>query len=291
MIFLFLNNIQRLQKVIKMDNIKLNDILRLDNLENVKFRLNLSNNVWNALTLYHEDPNLLLIGHFHNSTKKRWFKENEIVIALAKIRNNDWLLIDISRITKNHKKLWDGKSHSNLYTFYDHEKIHSYEKYFGRMIIQYHKTNAYVTLSGNRIDDFIVKEILPNSLDNEFFPGYDKVNISWNELKRVLEKDSWKTVLQNQKGVYILTDISNGKQYVGSAYGENMILGRWIAYVNTGHGGNFELKTLTFEHIKENFRYSILDIYKSTTDDRIIIERESWWKEVLQSRKFGYNKN
>ena len=88
-----------------------------------------------------------------------------------------------------------------------------------------------------------------------------------------------------------MTDITNGKKYVGSAYGQNMILGRWISYVISGHGGNVELKSLTFEHIRENFRYTILDIYKSTTDDRIIIERENWWKEVLQSRKFGYNKN
>lgn len=43
--------------------------------------------------------------------------------------------------------------------------------------------------------------------------------------------------------------------------------------------------------IKENFRFSILDIYKSTTNSEIIIERESWWKETLLSRKFGYNAN
>lgn len=64
-------------------------------------------------------------------------------------------------------------------------------------------------------------------------------------MKRVLEKDNWKTALQNQKGVYLLTDKSNGKMYVGSAYGENMILGRWIAYIATGHGGNVELRKLT----------------------------------------------
>ena len=26
-------------------------------------------------------------------------------------------------------------------------------------------------------------------------------------------------------------------------------------------------------------------------DDQVILERESWWKETLQSRKFGYNAN
>ncbi len=274
-----------------MESIKLNDILKLGNLDNVKIRLNLSNTSYNALTLYHDNPNKLLIGNFHNSTKKRWFKDNEIVIGLAQIKNNEWLLIDISRITKSYNKFWDGETESSLSTFYEHEKIREFEKYFGRLVVQFHKNNAFVTLNGNRIDDFLLKEILPSSLDNDLFPGYDKVNISWGELKRVIEKDTWKTVLQNQKGVYLLTDISNGKKYVGSAYGEDMILGRWIAYVNTGHGGNAELKSKTFDYIKENFKYSILDIYKSTTDDRVIIDRESWWKEILQSRKFGYNKN
>ena len=274
-----------------MENIRLNDILRLENLDNVKIRLNLSNSFWNALRLYHDNPTLLLIGHFHNSSKKRWFKENEIIIGLAQISNDEWLLIDISRITKNYNKFWDGITPSNINTFYEHEKLVEFEKYFGRLIVQFHKNNAFVTLNGNRIGDFVVKELLQNSLDNDFFPGYDKVNISWGELKRVIEKDTWKTVLQNQKGVYLITDISNGKQYVGSAYGEYMILGRWIAYVNTGHGGNVGLKQLPFEHIQQNFRYTILDIYKSTTDDQIIIDRESWWKEVLQSRKFGYNEN
>lgn len=159
------------------------------------------------------------------------------------------------------------------------------------MIVQFHKNNAYVTLNGNRIDEFTVKEILPYSLENDLFPGYDKVNISLGELKHVIEKDTWKTALQNQKGVYLLTDTSNGKKYVGSAYGDNMILGRWLDYLRTGHGGNVGLKPLTFEYIQQNFRCSILDIYKSTTDDQIIIDREKWWKDVLQSGKFGYNKN
>lgn len=274
-----------------MNKIKLNDILKLDDLSKVKIRLNLSNNSWNALKHYHENPNLLLIGNFHNSEKKRWFKENEIVIGLAQINNDEWLLIDISKITKSYNNFYDGITPSNVNTFYEHETLKELEKYFGRLIIQFHKNNAFVTLNGNRIDDFLVKELLPNSLDNDFFPGYDKVNLSWNELKRVIEKDTWKAVLQNQKGVYLLTDISNGKKYVGSAYGENMILGRWISYVKTGHGGNIGLKQLTFEHIQQNFKFTILDIYKSTTDDQIIIERESWWKEVMQSRKFGYNEN
>lgn len=289
-----------------MDSIKLNDILKIENLDNLRIRLNLSNNSWNALQHYHNNPELMLIGNFHNSADrieidkngkskqvrgKIWFKENQVVIGLAQIKNDEWLLIDISRITKSYNRVWDGKTASGLNTFYEYEKLTEFEKYFGRLIVQFHKYQAFVTLTGDKIDKFIMKEILPSSLDNDLFPGYDKVNISWDTLKRVVDRDTWKTALENQKGVYLITDTSNGKKYVGSAYGTNMILGRWRAYVKTGHGGNAGLKQLTFDYIKRNFKYSILDIYKSTTDDQTIIDRESWWKEVLQSRKFGYNEN
>jgi hypothetical protein len=141
------------------------------------------------------------------------------------------------------------------------------------------------------IEQCEVEQILPDIFDNDIFPGYDKVNISWKELSRVLEKDTWKTALQNQKGIYLLTDVSNGKLYVGSAYGDEMILTRWRSYVKTAHGNNVELRSLEINYIKDNFRFSILDIYKSTTSQEIIIERENWWKEIFLSRKFGYNKN
>lgn len=288
--------------------IKLNDILRIENLDNVRIRLNLSNNKWNALELYHSNPELMLIGNFHNSADrididkngkqkdisgKIWFKENQIVIGLAQIKNDDWLLIDISKITKSYNKVWDGKTPVTLNTFYEFTKLTEFEKYFGRLVVKFHKYQAFVTLKGNKIDNFIVKEILSNSLDQDLFPGYEDVNISWETMKRVLEKDTWITALENQKGVYLITDISNGKRYVGKASGKDMILGRWNSYIRTRHGGNVELKKLDFDHIEKNFRYSILDIYKSSTNDQIIDEREKWWKDVLLSRQeqYGYNKN
>ena len=72
-----------------------------------------------------------------------------------------------------------------------------------------------------------------------------------------------------------------------------MLYGRWSAYLECGHGGNEGLKDLEFDHIKENFRYSILDIHKSTIEDKVIINREVWWKKTLMTstKEFGYNKN
>lgn len=69
-----------------------------------------------------------------------------------------------------------------------------------------------------------------------------------------------------------------------------MLWGRWSDYIHYGHGGNEMLKKLDFDYIKTNFRYSILEIFKNTTDDDIILARESWWKEVLLNiGEYGYN--
>ena len=57
------------------------------------------------------------------------------------------------------------------------------------------------------------------------------------------------------------------------------------------HGGNKELKKPTSHFIKNNFAYSILEIFKSTTLDEIIDVREKWWKKVLKTKEFGYNNN
>ena len=92
--------------------------------------------------------------------------------------------------------------------------------------------------------------------------------------------------------MYLIVDRKTGKKYVGSAYGNNMLLGRWRNYIENGHGGNKLLKTLDFEYIKENFKYSILEIFKSSVDDEIIRNRERFWKKILLTHgEFGYNDN
>ena len=271
-----------------MDSIKLNDLLQLENLNNVKIRFNLMfRQNWNPIENFKNgDISTMLEGQYWNYNKNKSYKTGQITIGLVKIKPNEnfWLLFHIGRITKDLNQ-FNGVG-------YEYEDLPEYDKYIGRLIVKYkNKAQTMIRNAESVFDECYVSQVLPDTFDNDIFPGYDKVNVTWQELSRVIEKENWITALQNQKGVYLLTDISNGKKYVGSAYGENMILGRWKSYVKTGNGGNIGLNFLSFDYIKQNFRYSILDIYKSTTDDEIIINRENWWKEVLMSRKFGYNEN
>ncbi len=268
--------------------IKLNDLLNLNNLENVKIRFNtMFDQNWTPIEIYkNKNFETLLNGHYWNYNKNKSYKEGQITIGFIKIDPKDdlWLLFHIGEVTKDLDKL-NGVG-------YEYKELDHYNKYFGRLIVRYkNKVQTLIRKAESVIDECDIEQILPDTFDNDIFPGYDNINLSWDSLSRIINKENWKTALQNQKGVYLIIDTSNGKKYVGSAYGQDMILGRWMSYVKNGHGGNVGMKSLNFDHIKKYFRYSILDIYKSSINDNVILERESWWKELLLSRTFGYNEN
>lgn len=273
-----------------MEEIKLNDILRISNeqLKNTKIRFNLMfGGNWNPIEIFkNRDTKTLLEGQYWNYSRNQVYQENDITIGFIRIKEDKWLLFHIGKVTKR-LNILEGVG-------YEYQELKEYEKYIGRLIIQYKNTaQTMIRKAVSMIDDCKIFQILPNVFDDDIFPGYENVNVSWKDLSRVLTKSDWQTALENQKGVYLITDISKNKRYVGAAYGKEMILGRWKNYIGTGHGGNVALKDLNPDYIKEYFRYSILDIFKSTTNDDVILKREKWWKEVLltQNEEFGYNKN
>lgn len=269
--------------------ILLNDILKIpeSSLLNVKIRFNQNDRTdYDPITFFKERNQRLYEGQFWNYSKVKSFKVGQIAIGFLKIEKNKWLLFDISVITKDLEK-YDAVG-------YEYRTLDEYKKYFGRLIVKYsNKSQNMIRKADSVMGECEVLQIIENTFDDDLFPGYENINLSWHDLKRVIEKESWKTALENQMGVYLITDVSTGKRYVGSAYGKHMLLGRWRNYIDKGHGGNVELMGLDFEYIKSNFRYSVLDIYKSTTDEGIIINRESHWKRVLltSDERFGYNKN
>ncbi|HJH13310.1 MAG TPA: GIY-YIG nuclease family protein, partial [Brevibacterium ravenspurgense] len=98
---------------------------------------------------------------------------------------------------------------------------------------------------------------------------------------------AWRTALSSVLGVYLITDTRDGKQYVGKAVGAESIRQRWSAYATNGHGGNVELRSLD----PTNFRYSILRVFDPATPSRVINEAESHFKNALDTREHGLNRN
>ena len=139
-----------------------------------------------------------------------------------------------------------------------------------------------------------VYEITPSARLSDF-NGFNNVLLLHKDLQIIAkyEAPEWKNALENVKGIYAITDISNGKIYIGSATGENGIWQRWCSYAKGLTGDNKDFKNIVKEkgedYIKNNFTYAILEIFDMKTKDDYIIRREHHWMKVFQTQKFGMN--
>lgn len=277
--------------------IKAENILKIDPTQLRQYKLHLAG--YNG----EEHPLDVYLGNWDswvNWNKWRGNKNDfnrEFIFSLIRFYHepNKWLFGGIFHVVKRFNNWAETK------VGYELELMDLHQELIGRLVIDF---SRYQGLRGRAFlleyfyKDFVVSEILKKPYDGINFPGYESINIDFSELETVyrFQKNDWKGALENVKGVYLISDKSNGKKYVGSAYGDNGIWSRWSVYIGTGHGFNDELTKLIaengIEYARKNFRFTLLEYRSMRTDDNIIINRESFWKETLLTRGlYGYNKN
>lgn len=169
----------------------------------------------------------------------------------------------------------------------------------GRLKVRFKRTGRAKSVSPEKyFQDMTVIEILREPYSGDKFPGYEDICLPFKKLEAVItqNRNDWRSALSNIKGIYLVSDKSNGKKYVGSAYGVTGIWSRWACYVGTGHGHNDEftkiIKKNGVDYARKNFIFTLLEYRPMKADDKKIIERESFWKESLLTRgEYGYNKN
>lgn len=285
-----------------METIKLNDLLQLtgEEIDKTKIRFMVSNDGINFNpNTDAEDPKkqdkVNLEALVYNRKKSMSFTRGVIAIGFIRIHDNYWLMTGIVKVVKD-----NGLAQPATAEYLT-------KKYNFRLVVRFHKNfQNGIVLAKNIIDELEVIEVWnpDKTLDDKTFPGYKNVSVSYRELKKKLESPEWRTALSCRKGVYLITDQRTGKLYVGSAYGANGILGRWETYIKSGYdkneveNGKYPNKKLQelvnekgLSYIQDNFQYSILETFTDDVSDEYIIGRESWWKEALRSRQFGYNAN
>ena len=104
----------------------------------------------------------------------------------------------------------------------------------------------------------------------------------------------WQAALRSVQGVYVIADTKTDKLYVGSATGQDGILGRWKNYAADGHGNDVELKKIVGEDIRkaERFQFSILQVFSKNTIQQVVLDAETLCKKKLRSRGLdGLNDN
>ena len=244
--------------------------------------------------------NAFLIGEFkewqEHQSKKNF--NRKYILSLIYYDKDVWMFGGIYEVLSfNPTPTEDGS------WLYDTKLTDKATEYIGRAFFKFKKEfrASYPTLElepkvGCSLADIPIAYILEKKVELSDFVGFNNVNIDYKTLQRIVSDSliSWKSALSNVKGIYLIVDVSTGKQYVGSAYGEECIWQRWSSYAENGHGGNINLKKLleiNGEDYRYNFKYSILEVCNANLGSEYIIERETYWKEVLMSRTFGLNLN
>lgn len=165
----------------------------------------------------------------------------------------------------------------------------------GRLKIRLPLARGRAFLLENQLDKMELVEVLRTTYTGPSFPGYDQASLTYSDLLSIVTNDrqDWKTALVNMKGVYLIT-FCDGRNYVGSAYGNVGIWARWQAYAHTKHGGNIEMRNLhraTDGLFIEGAKFTLIEAWPTRTDDSIILHREAYWKDALMSRDHGLNRN
>lgn len=181
--------------------------------------------------------------------------------------------------------------------FYSFEKSDYLSDLADRLVVDWGKSvlSWHQWLNSEKSKEII--EILPPGYGKPF-PGYEDICMSFKELQNLIKypatNKKWKEMLSAVFGIYLIVDTFDGKQYVGSAYGNrNGIWGRWEQYANNKHGGNKKLvELLEIEPQRYHyFQFSILRTLSKTLSPKEVIEFEQRYKKILGSRAFGLNTN
>lgn len=117
------------------------------------------------------------------------------------------------------------------------------------------------------------------------FPGFLNFMLPLSKIEFL--PPGWIQTLKSSKGIYLLTCPKTHEQYVGSATGVDGFWGRWVEYARTGHGGNVALKSRE----PSDYQVSILEVAGTSQALDEILNMETRWKQKLQSREMGINRN
>jgi hypothetical protein len=178
---------------------------------------------------------------------------------------------------------FSGTKRTSLLWF-DLELTDNCSEWKGKLIIRWPPPDISWWRRAERNDIPIHSILEDNTLDGAM-PQWDQLVLPWDALGILPQR--WRDVISQWRGIYYIHDKSDGKGYVGGAYGTENILGRWLHYAASGHGGNTQLK----KRSPQNFQFSILELVPINADVDEVMRKETNWKERLHTRTSGLNDN
>lgn len=153
--------------------------------------------------------------------------------------------------------------------------------FIGRLVIETKLTRSYVRLAENMWTK--VAELRAEGVYDAAPPPWRELRITGPEMRVI--SPGWAARLREWRGIYLITDMSDGMRYVGSAYGADNLLGRWQDHVAGDKGVTKELS----HRDPVNFVFSILERVSPDMPIEEITKLEQSWMYRLHTKEFGLN--
>ncbi|WP_246166372.1 GIY-YIG nuclease family protein [Sphingomonas sinipercae] len=156
------------------------------------------------------------------------------------------------------------------------------EPYQGKLVIDWGAgTRSWAQYADRKLKPIIE---LRRSESDPPYPGHSALIIQLSQAEAL--PMSWTAILSEARGVYLLTCPRTKEQYVGAAFAGGGFLARWKQHASmSGDALAFRSRN------PEDYRVSILEVAGSLSTDDDIVRMEQRWKEKLQSREMGLNRN
>lgn len=226
-----------------------------------------------ASFIRHPDKRALFVGLYEIASHQALSVEEQLARSLH---------IELMSLGLTGTKAVEGR---DAILEFDLRRCGWHDEWKGRLVIDWPGLERSWYRWANR-NVFPVRAITDDSLLTPSMPSWDELALDWREL--ALLPALWRAKLGEWRGVYLIIDQTDGRQYVGSAYGQDNILQRWRDYARTGHGGNKLLR----ERDPSTFRFSILQRVSPDMANADIIAIEQSWKRRLRTlAPYGLNDN
>ena len=280
--------------------IKFTDFIKVDLPEKTKIKFNMNAGDWTKRAwdlLLDDSDDWFQMNEWKTKQPNNNLNRAEYLITMAQYYPYGpefFIFGGIYKVEKRIPEVFNSRGYklipTGLYKEYEKRLIIKINKPIGRDLYN----RWYQSIDSMEAE---VYELAPRTKLGHF-PGYQNVSINHEDLARIVSNNepSWKQALSNIKGIYAITDKHTGEIYIGSASGNtDGIWQRWSSYADTNNltGGNksFELIKGTFgvEYIKQNFKYSIIEIFDTKAKQETILEREQYWMKVFETKTHGLN--
>lgn len=182
------------------------------------------------------------------------------------------------------KELLRNPSHM----FHPLEKTDIFKDLENRLFIEW-GTSEEVWFQTGQID----KEVLYIQNAGKFvYQGSQSIVLSYKDLDEIINDPilyaAWHTALTTMNAVYLITDLEEGVQFIGSSYTPQSLLSTWRGFTETQHGGS----SIVHEHLLKypmnykHFQFSILQVLPQTIDPFDIAQIKKLYMRKLGKKAF-----